>query len=123
MKHTTLKSLSASVVIGVASAAFVLPAHAADEALPVATSVGQILENVQDDQPVSLKGTLTKLDNDDEKYSFSDGTGEIQVDIDEDVFPPASFSPDMQVEITGEVDKGIIGRTEIDVKSVNVATE
>src|SRR5690606_14132714 len=55
MKHTTLKSLSASVVIGVASAAFVLPAHAADEALPVATSVGQILENVQDDQPVSLK--------------------------------------------------------------------
>ena len=119
MKNLTLKSVSASLTIGLAGLAFTGPAFAADETLPVATSVGQILENTQDDQSVTLKGTLTKLDCDD-KYSFTDGTGEIQVDIDEEVFPASTLTPDSQVEIRGEVDKGLIGRTEIEVKSVNI---
>ncbi|MCQ9616370.1 NirD/YgiW/YdeI family stress tolerance protein [Paenalcaligenes niemegkensis] len=122
MKYATLKTISASLALGAASLAFVGQANAADETLPVATSVSQILEDTKDDQPVTLKGSLTKLEAD-EKYSFSDGTGEIQVDIDENVFPASTLAPNAQVEITGEVDKGIIGKTEIDVKSVNVLSQ
>lgn len=122
MKGFTLKSLSASLVLGVASLGFAAQSYAADDNLPVATTVGQILENTQDDQPVQLRGTLTKLEGHD-KYSFSDGTGEIQADIDKDELPAGTLTPETRVEIRGEVDKGIIGKTEIDVKSVMIITE
>lgn len=84
-----------------------------------ATTVKQILESSKDDDKVSLKGQLVRQISD-ETYMFSDGSGEIQVEIDDDVFPKVQVDDKTTVQIRGEVDKGLVGKTEVDVKAFEI---
>lgn len=47
-----------------------------------------------------------------------DGTGEIQVEIDGKIFPKEPVSGTTKVTISGEVDKDLIGKVEVDVKTM-----
>ena len=69
--------------------------------IPVATVVS--VQTMPEDTKVSLKGNLSKYVND-ETYVFTDGTGEIMVEIDDDILNPASFQPTENVVLIGEVD-------------------
>ncbi|MAS87274.1 MAG: hypothetical protein CMH30_04770 [Micavibrio sp.] len=89
----------------------------------VITTVGAILEKPQDDQAVTLRGYLVqKLDQDD-KYIFSDTTGKISVEIDEDDFKGQAVNEKTHVQLSGEVDKDLIGDPEVDVEHVTIITE
>lgn len=83
---------------------------------PIATTVAQILQDAKDDQRVSLRGQITQQLSE-EKFIFNDGTGEIQLDIDDDLTKTSPITPPVEIELIGEVDKGVISDTEIDVKS------
>lgn len=77
-------------------------------------TVAEILKKPVDDQDVVLRGhLLRKVGND--KYIFSDGTGEIRVEIDAKDFPPEQIDDKTQVEIHGEVEKDFLVSPEIDV--------
>lgn len=83
------------------------------------TTVSAILKNPRDDMLVVLKGKLIrKLKH--ETYMFSDGTGEIMVDIDDKDFPSQPISANTKVEIMGEVDADRKSGIEIDVKSIQI---
>lgn len=80
-------------------------------------TVAQVLKNPVDDQNVSLTGILTKKVGSD-KYTFSDGTGEIRVEIDSEDFPKVAVDDKTKIRITGEVEKDFMESPEIDVDTV-----
>lgn len=83
---------------------------------PVATSVAEILQDNHNSKRVSLRGKITKQQAKG-KFIFDDDSGEIQLDIDSDLTDKDPITPPVEAELIGEVDKGIISETEIDVKS------
>ena len=85
---------------------------------PRSVDVKSILANPVDDQWVSLKGhILEKIGR--ETYTFSDGTGQIRLDIDDKHFPPgATIGPKTTVQISGNVDIENNRTVEIDVKKI-----
>lgn len=82
-------------------------------------NVKAVLDNPVDDQYVVLRGSLTSQVSS-EKYMFSDGSGEIRVEIDNDIFPRHRIGPETVVEIYGEVEKDYMMSPEIDVDRVLV---
>lgn len=84
-----------------------------------ANTVAAILKNPVDDQRVTLRGNITRHIGGD-KYMFSDGTGEIRVDIDDHQFPPQPINEKTTVEIMGEVDTDFMQFSEVDVKSMRI---
>ncbi len=78
-------------------------------------TVAEVL-TMRDDTPVVLTG---KIDNalGDEKYQFSDGTGSIVIEVDDDSWRNVQITPNDTVQIRGDVDKGWFS-TEIDVDEV-----
>src|SRR5690606_26900537 len=106
--------LSGALGLGIAHAQYVGPNDAS-----MAASVAAVLDKPTDDQQVSLQGhLLRKLGH--EKYVFSDGTGEIAVEIDDDDFPREPVDEKTRVEIVGEVDTGRNRAPEIEVKSLRI---
>lgn len=84
-------------------------------------SVAEILKNPVDDIRVTLQGTLvSKVGH--EKYLFSDGTGQIRVEIDDDKFPRTRVDEKTRVTIEGEVEKDLLQSPQIDAKRVTVGT-
>lgn len=81
-------------------------------------SVQQALSSA-DDTYVTLEGTLlNKAGN--EAYLFSDGTGKIRVEIDDDVWRGQHVgSSDNRVRLSGEIDRNHNG-VELDVKQITV---
>ncbi len=79
------------------------------------TTVAQVSQ-LRDETPVVLMG---KIDNalGDEKYQFSDSTGTIVVEIDNDKWNHVQVTPNDTVQIRGEVDKGWFA-SEVDVDEV-----
>lgn len=91
-------------------------------AVPPDTTVAQVLADPEDDQKVMLRGSiLEQLST--EKYMFSDNTGQIRVEIEKDDFPDMEFRPNMQIEISGEVETAFMRRPEIDVETLTVLHE
>lgn len=86
---------------------------------PIATTVAQILQDTKDDQRVTLRGQISQQLSE-EKFIFNDGTGEIQLEIDDDLTKATPITPPVEIELIGEVDKGMISDTEIDVKSFTI---
>ncbi|MBU2897288.1 NirD/YgiW/YdeI family stress tolerance protein [Vibrio hepatarius] len=71
-----------------------------------------------DDTPVTLTGKIiASLGG--EMYTFSDGTGEVTVEIDHDKWFNQTVTPQTKVQLTGEIDKGVSG-TKIDVDVIKV---
>lgn len=82
-------------------------------------SVGAIVKSPIDDQQVTLQGhLLRKIGH--EKYEFSDGTGEIVVEIDDKIFPNQRVDEKTIVEIAGEVDTGLHRPAEIEVDAIRI---
>jgi len=79
-----------------------------------ANNVKAVLDNPVDDQYVVLRGNITSQVGS-EKYMFSDGSGQIRVEIDDDVFPRQRIGPETNVELYGEVEKDFMQSVEIDV--------
>lgn len=75
---------------------------------------------LKDDTPVQLKGFIVKSTGD-EKYQFSDQTGSITVDIDDDLWQGKPISAKTPVTIVGEIDIDYkpSKRVEVDVDQVN----
>ena len=83
------------------------------------TTVQTVLDNPQDDQPVTLRGRILEQVGD-EKYAFTDDTGQIRIEIDDEVFSGQQITPDMEVEIYGEVEDDFMQDPEIDVERLTV---
>lgn len=82
------------------------------------TPTNTVLEVVtfQDDSPVILQGKIDKHLKKG-KYQFSDDTGTIILDIDDEIIGNTQILSEEMVEIHGEVDKGWFS-TEIDVDEI-----
>lgn len=85
-----------------------------------AESVAQILTDPKDDQRVVLRGYLIKQVGR-EKYMFSDGTGEIRVEIDAEDFRGLTVDAKTRVEIIGEVEKDFLESPEVDVEVISAS--
>ena len=106
---------AAALLAGSAHAQYVGPSTGPDSPKTVAA----ILKKPVDDQAVVLGGQLLrKVGN--EKYTFSDGTAEIRVEIDDKVFMNRKIDAKTQVEIRGEVEKDFMESPEIDVSVLTV---
>lgn len=86
---------------------------------PAQSSIKQILENPVDDMAVVLRGKILRQLSSD-KYMFTDGTGEIRVEIDTKLFPATAINETVQVELSGEVEKDFMESPEIDAKALRV---
>lgn len=83
-------------------------------------TIKQLLASGKDDQHVVLRGHITKQLGD-EKYQFSDGTGEIPVKIEHKRWPEGQAVNDKHtVELSGEYDKEIVGTSKLKVKQIKV---
>lgn len=85
---------------------------------PVAT-VADVLKRGRDDQRVSLTGNVIRKVGW-EKYLFRDASGEIRIEIDDDVMPTEPFDDKTKVEIVGEVERDFLRSVEIDVKAIRI---
>ena len=74
--------------------------------------------NASDDTKVELTGNLT-MSLGDEDYMFQDATGEISVEIDDDLWFGRTVTPDNTIIIRGEVEKDW-NNTSIDADSLEV---
>lgn len=72
-----------------------------------------------DDRPVTLTGHI-KASLGGEMYSFTDGSGDITVEIDNDDWYGLRVTPQDKVVIQGEIDKDLYS-TSIDVDSIQLA--
>ena len=99
---------------GTANAQYVGPSQATSY-----RNVAEILKNPVDDVRVTLRGKVTSRLSDD-MYQFTDGTGTISVEIDEEDFAGQRIDANPQVEIWGKVDKDLMRAPEIDVKRITI---
>jgi uncharacterized protein (TIGR00156 family) len=73
-------------------------------------------KNLRDDTPVLLKGKIERFLGD-EKYLFSDDTGNIVIEIDDRVWGDLSVDENEVVEINGEIDREFRGN-EVEVRTI-----
>jgi uncharacterized protein (TIGR00156 family) len=122
-----MKTRSKTFIAATAAAAALLlgaPAvmhaqYVGPSASPELRQVAAVLKDGRDDQRVRLQGRLVRHVGSD-KYLFSDGSGEIRVEIDHDVFPRVPIGDATRVEIVGEVEKDFLESPEIDVERLEV---
>lgn len=82
-------------------------------------TVAEVNKKPVDDSQVTFEGYLLKQVSN-EKYIFSDGTGEIRVEIDNQDFPNVPVDAKTKILIKGEVEKDFLESPEIDVDIVQV---
>ena len=85
--------------------------------VPSYKPVADVLKNPVDDAPVTLEGHIIKQVAK-EKYLFRDATGEIRVEIDNDILPATPFNEKTRVRIRGEVETSFLQSPEIDVDAL-----
>ena len=76
----------------------------------------EMVNEMRDDVPVVVRGNITQRKGD-EKYVFTDGTGSITVEIDDEDWRGQTIEPTDTVKLYGEVDRGWFS-TEIDIDYV-----
>jgi len=113
------KLLAAAALVAAGALPLSVHAQYAGPADAPAAQVSSILQDPKDDQNVVLQGHLLRQLGD-EKYVFSDGTGEIVVEIDDDDFSREPVDEKTRVELRGEVDTGRNRPPEIEVDSMRV---
>ena len=80
----------------------------------------ETVENVKtknDETFVYMQGQIVKALGDD-KYAFTDKTGEIVLEIDNDEFNGVTVAAGEFIEISGEVDKELMKPAKVEVKSI-----
>lgn len=82
-------------------------------------TVEQLLKDGRNEQFVILEGNLVdQVGN--EKYLFSDGTGQVQVEIDDKLFMGRKVTEQNVIRIEGEWDKELLETNEVDVNSFTI---
>ena len=76
------------------------------------------LKNLSDDASVVLEGYVIKQTRE-EHYMFKDDTGQIEIDVDEDILKGVKLTPGIKVRISGEVDKNDNG-VSVDVDHLEI---
>lgn len=113
------KTLIALAIAPLFSTAVFAAGYTGPNSTQPVNTVAQALE-AKDDTPVVLEGQVVerlKGDN----YSFRDDSGTIQVEIDDDEWPAgASVDQNVRVRLTGEVDRGMGSKVEVDVDTLEV---
>lgn len=118
MKKFTLAALMASTAISFSAAAYAANQGGYTGPATNIITVEQI-QGLNDDTFVILQGNITQALGD-EMYVFSDGTGSVNIEIDDDDWNGLNVGPDDLVVIKGEIDKnGNV--TEIEVDEVMMA--
>lgn len=84
---------------------------------PKVTTVAEA-KRAPDNTEVVLTGRITAKVRSD-NYKFKDSTGEIEVDIDDNLWRGRKVTPDTTIRISGEVDREAWG-VEIDVDSFEI---
>ena len=78
------------------------------------------LKTMKDDSYASIKGFIVKQISD-EKFLFKDETGEIVLDMDDDLmYQLKDIDKNTLVEIYGELDKNTFSRDEFEVKKITI---
>jgi uncharacterized protein (TIGR00156 family) len=86
----------------------------------IITTVAQA-KSARDDAKCELIGNIVEqLPGDDDLYLFKDSTGEIVIELDDDLFKGRTVTPQNQIRIYGEVDNDAFEKTQIDVKKFDV---
>ena len=125
-----MKKISMIAIIGtvMSGAAFAEFSEGAKTVVPVQDSRGgfvngvekivtvEMVNEMRDDVPVVVRGNITQRKGD-EKYVFTDGTGSITVEIDDEDWRGQTIEPTDTVKLYGEVDRGWFS-TEIGVDYV-----
>ena len=75
------------------------------------------VKNKADETFVYMQGQIVKALGDN-KYAFTDKTGEIMLEIDNDEFNGVTVTAGEFIEISGEVDKEKMKPTKVEVKSI-----
>ena len=118
-------SARAAVLVAIGSTSSVALAQYVGPGAPAApaayATVADVLRAPVDDRPVELTGVLLRQTGHD-IYRFSDGTGEIRVEIDAEDFPRGvAVDAATRVTIVGDVDTRALREPEIDVDRVTIA--
>ncbi|HET9403306.1 MAG TPA: NirD/YgiW/YdeI family stress tolerance protein [Burkholderiales bacterium] len=95
----------------------VTPAAAQKPVAPITSA--QSVAAAKDAQIVKLRGEIVSKQSGSE-YVFSDGTGSVVVAIGEKVLKGKALPSGTPVEIVGQVDKGILRQSKVEVQSVTV---
>lgn len=113
------KTISLLAIAAVtASATLAQAQYTGPAAAPI--TVKELLAQGKDDQYATLRGNLVKRIGG-EKYLFSDGSGEITVEIDDEDLPAQQpIDAKTEVELIGDFDKDLIGSPEFDVDTVTL---
>lgn len=80
------------------------------------------IAQLKDETAVTLKGTLLKHLNQDH-YEFSDGTGVVLLDIDDDLWKESNIKAGDRVLVVGEVDTHRYKPTDIEVVKIEKIVE
>lgn len=108
--------VAAGLLLGAAARA----QYTGPSAAPELRQVAAALKEGRDNQRVRLQGVLVRHLRAD-KYLFSDGSGEIRVEIEHGLFPRVPVDAQTRVEIVGEVEKDFLESPEIDVERIEAA--
>ncbi|CAJ94995.1 Bacterial OB-fold domain-containing protein [Cupriavidus necator] len=113
-----LTATALTLVLGLAAAG-ASAQYTGPSAVPVMT-VKALQADGKDDQQAVLRGKIISSVGD-ERYLFSDGTGQMKVKIKAKLWP-AQKPVDAQttVELVGEYDKELIGESHFDVKEIRL---
>ncbi|MBQ7618029.1 MAG: NirD/YgiW/YdeI family stress tolerance protein [Desulfovibrio sp.] len=77
--------------------------------------------SAMDDSHVVLTGYIVRrLGGDHEHYLFKDNTGEITIDVDDELFMGRTVTPQTKIRISGEVDRDFGRGAKIDVKYLEI---
>ena len=115
MKKSSAGALAFSAILSVATnpafAQYTGPSHK-----PSIQTVASAAKSADDTHVVLVGSIIAKLR--DEHYTFQDGSGKIEIEIDDKHFPSTPISETTQVRIYGKVDKHFGKDATIDVKKV-----
>lgn len=117
MKKLFSTLLSAGVILSIPAMAQFMDRGGFNDPATIVNTVAEV-KQMPDDSYVVLEGKIEKRIGD-EKYLFSDNSGSIKIEIDDDKWQGLHVGPQDKVEIIGKLDKEWFSK-EIDVKQIKL---